>query len=116
MKVPGPTKSIHTKQNWSRFGSRSGAIPKYLIQHRGGLFFGSGSGTKIMAPPGAKSFALWQMVQYGSPTTVWSYIEKNGAPSTDLYSSLVVCVCRFLLGPTMHRLSPLITHFFRLEF
>ncbi len=84
LKLPGPSFShvwqdwyhfhlskLHTKQNWSRFGSRSGVIPKYLIQHQGGPFFGSGIGTKIMAPPRAKNW----------PHSAFSmcYFEWNGA-------------------------------------
>ncbi len=43
----------HTKQDWSHFGSRSGAIPSYLIQHRGGSFYTMcciAPGGAIMAP------------------------------------------------------------------
>ena len=39
---------VHTKQDWSYFGSRSGAIPKYLIQHRGGPFLAPVGATPVL--------------------------------------------------------------------
>ncbi len=111
-KIRWPMDCIHTQQDWSRFGSRSGAIPKYLIQHRG-VIFGSGRGAKIMAPCGTKIMAPllqqeWHFERNGAhghqnvtivangpnmaPPQLGGIILENGAPSTDFYSTLVMCV------------------------
>ncbi len=96
---------LHTQQDWSRFGSRSGAIPKYLIQHRGESTQHQNYGTlKEMVPMGTKMLPLWQMGPIWPPPSIeWHHFGKWCPLYRFLLQSCFVCTCVPLMELMGHK-------------